>query len=378
VPHKEWIMKDCARVLLSLTALFVLCGAAFAKSPPAGLQLQLTPAGVFLLDAQGATLYFDGRDEGGAEPACDKQCAKEWTPVVADEKSTSGGEWSIVKGPGESKQWAYKNRRLYKYVKDTHPGARFGDGWDNIWQLAFVPVSTPPGIEVVSTVNGYMLVNSDGNILYTMRDGTDAKTCAEDCVLEWTPVTAPLIGFFSSPWSIVSKRGGEAQWAYQGKALYAGSVHHARTTETGLAADLALGWQAQILLPGRPKPSWVITQASDMGRILADQTGATLYAYEGELKGMMETACDAACLKENWKPVAATGNEKPVGDWSVIGADGGKFQWAHKGNPLYTYLKDEKPGNVRGDRFGTYAKHSYVKGSGWWRPLLASCVCAPP
>jgi predicted lipoprotein with Yx(FWY)xxD motif len=382
--RQEWSMHGCLRILLILLHLFVFSGLGFAKESdaikyaPAEVQTQQTPAGIFLKDAQGKALYFDGRDSGGAEPKCTSQCLKEWTAIAPGQKSKPAGDWAIVKSADGGQQWAYKKRRLYSYVKDTYPDARFGDGVDNIWRVAFIPAPTPPGIDVASTTNGYLLVNADGYVLYSADEGARPQTCADDCLIQWTPVLAPLVAAVSGPWSVVRQANGQPQWAYHGKALYAGSIHRDRITEASLTADLAMGWRAQILIPARPKPSWLTIQNSDMGPILANQNGATLYAFEGQMAGMMQMACNADCLRENWKPLEAAENEKPVGDWSVVKAEGARYQWAYKGDPLFIYLKDEMPGHVRGDRFGGFHKHRLVPGSGWWRPLLAACMCMPP
>ena len=39
------------------------------------------------------------------------------------------------------------------------------------------------------------------------------------------------------------------------------------------------------------------------------------------------------------------------GDWSVVTRDDGSKQWAYKGKPLYTWVKDQKAGRQDGRRF---------------------------
>ena len=39
----------------------------------------------------------------------------------------------------------------------------------------------------------------------------------------------------------------------------------------------------------------------------------------------------------------------PTGDYSVVPRDDGTKQWAYKGKPLYTWVKDSKPGDKTGD-----------------------------
>jgi predicted lipoprotein with Yx(FWY)xxD motif len=40
---------------------------------------------------------------------------------------------------------------------------------------------------------------------------------------------------------------------------------------------------------------------------------------------------------------------KANGDWSIVARDDGGKQWAYKGKPLYTWAKDQKPGDRTGD-----------------------------
>ena len=35
-----------------------------------------------------------------------------------------------------SKQWAYKGKPLYTWAKDTKPGDKTGDGFNNAWRVA--------------------------------------------------------------------------------------------------------------------------------------------------------------------------------------------------------------------------------------------------
>jgi predicted lipoprotein with Yx(FWY)xxD motif len=42
----------------------------------------------------------------------------------------------------------------------------------------------------------------------------------------------------------------------------------------------------------------------------------------------------------------------PTGDWSVIRRGDGTPQWAYKGRPLYTFIKDTKAGDTNGDGVG--------------------------
>lgn len=69
-----------------------------------------------------------------------------------------------------------------------------------------------------------------------------------------------------------------------------------------------------------------------------------LYVFDGEPLG--QSTCDAACSGV-WPIIAAVGNPKPVGDWTVVLRTDGRKQWAYKNKPVYTYFED-RPGDPHG------------------------------
>ncbi|MBV7484017.1 hypothetical protein [Bordetella sp. BOR01] len=80
--------------------------------------------------------------------------------------------------------------------------------------------------------------------------------------------------------------------------------------------------------------------------VLADQAGMTLYTFDNDSGG--KSACNGPCAKA-WPPLAASGDAKPQGDYTIITRDDGTKQWAYKGKPLYLFVKDTKPGDKQGD-----------------------------
>lgn len=82
------------------------------------------------------------------------------------------------------------------------------------------------------------------------------------------------------------------------------------------------------------------------GGMLVDAKGMTVYTYAKDSAG--KSACAGKCA-ENWPPVMAT-DAKATGDYSTITRDDGTKQLAYKGKPLYTFIKDKKPGDKTGDK----------------------------
>ncbi len=88
---------------------------------------------------------------------------------------------------------------------------------------------------------------------------------------------------------------------------------------------------------------------------LTNSAGMTLYTFDKDAAG--KSACNGPCAT-NWPPLMATGSPSPSGDWTLVTRDDGSKQWAYKGKPLYTWAKDQKPGDKTGDGFANNAWHT--------------------
>ncbi|WP_374369250.1 hypothetical protein [Dongia sp.] len=109
-------------------------------------------------------------------------------------------------------------------------------------------------------------------------------------------------------------------------------------------AVLSALFAATALAQGAP----VATGESAKGAILVDAKGMTLYTFDKDTTG--KSACNGECATA-WPPLLADANAAPAGDYSVITRDDGAKQWAYQGKPLYTWVKDMKPGDITGDNF---------------------------
>lgn len=121
--------------LLSLSALsaVALAAAAFAAEPAA---MAPTAKGGMFVDAKGMTLYTFDKDTPG-KSACNGPCAKNWPPLFVADGAKASGDWTIVVRDDGLKQWAYKGKPVYTWVKDTKPGDTTGDGFLNgAWHIA--------------------------------------------------------------------------------------------------------------------------------------------------------------------------------------------------------------------------------------------------
>jgi predicted lipoprotein with Yx(FWY)xxD motif len=101
------------------------------------------------------------------------------------------------------------------------------------------------------------------------------------------------------------------------------------------------------------------TSDSDLGRIVVDSRGRTVYVFDKDVAGSGTSACTGTCA-ENW-PAVTTDTAEPAvdgvsGDVGTIGRDDGTMQVTLGGLPLYTFAGDSDAGEVAGQG---------VQGS-WW------------
>ncbi len=84
--------------------------------------------------------------------------------------------------------------------------------------------------------------------------------------------------------------------------------------------------------------------------VLVDGAGMTLYTFDKDAVGSGKSVCNGPCAA-NWPPLKADAGASARGDWSVVVRDDGSSQWAYKGQPVYRWAKDQKPGDRTGDGF---------------------------
>lgn len=98
----------------------------------------------------------------------------------------------------------------------------------------------------------------------------------------------------------------------------------------------------------------VAVAETDLGEVLVDGDGFTLYLFTNDSEG--SSACTGGCAS-TWPPLTVDG-EPSAGDGvdaSLLGTitrDDGSTQVAYNGHPLYTYAPDEAPGDTTGQGVG--------------------------
>ena len=112
-----------------------------------------------------------------------------------------------------------------------------------------------------------------------------------------------------------------------------GSAATAATPKTSNAASATVG-----------------VSKSSLGTILVSSTGRTLYLFKGDAG--MHRACAGPCLAK-WPPLLTTGKPSAraglmASELGTITRSDGTRQVTYNGHPLYLFVKDHKPGDVKG------------------------------
>ena len=142
-------------------------------------------------------------------------------------------------------------------------------------------------------------------------------------------------------WSILTRDDGTLQWAFRGKPVHLFAKEGAPGTTFG---DSIRGpWHAA--MAPVPAPPEATLGRTLLGTVLTNQYGLTLYRRDGN------RSCDETC-SATWTPLAAPMAAVVHADWKPVIADNGVRQWSYKGDTLYTYSGDVRPGDTNGDGVG--------------------------
>jgi predicted lipoprotein with Yx(FWY)xxD motif len=147
-----------------------------------------------------------------------------------------------------------------------------------------------------------------------------------------------------------------------GLALIAAGCGSAGTTSassgTGYGAPAAAATTASA---APAQAGTVATRHTSLGDVLVNAQGRTLYLFEKD-QGMT-SACSGACASI-WPPLTATkavaGSGLSAAKLSVAKQPGGASDVTYAGHPLYTYVGDTKPGDVKGQGLNQFGAAWYV------------------
>jgi predicted lipoprotein with Yx(FWY)xxD motif len=124
-------------VILAAVAIVAITGCSTYGSGSSAAAPPTKVMDSVLTNSAGMTLYtFDKDAVGSGKSTCNGPCATNWPPLLAAADAKASGDYTIITRDDGAKQWAYKGKPLYLWIKDTKPGDRTGDGFNNAWRLA--------------------------------------------------------------------------------------------------------------------------------------------------------------------------------------------------------------------------------------------------
>ena len=111
---------------------------------------------------------------------------------------------------------------------------------------------------------------------------------------------------------------------------------------------IAQSWKALLVTAVLTLPTLALAAEPVMMKdgMMVDHKGMTVYTFDKDSGG--KSMCNGDCAK-NWPAMMAPAGAKAEGKFTPIKRDDGMMQWAYDGKPLYTFVKDEKPGEMKGD-----------------------------
>jgi predicted lipoprotein with Yx(FWY)xxD motif len=118
-----------------------------------------------------------------------------------------------------------------------------------------------------------------------------------------------------------------------------------------------------------------VANNSQLGNILVDSEGLTLYTFQKDVNG--KSMCFGSCA-QLWPPLTASGKASAgsganAGMLGTVKRSDGSTQVTYGGQPLYTYTADSSPGQITGNGIDTFgAVWNAVQPSGAKAPVSSS------
>ena len=164
------------------------------------------------------------------------------------------------------------------------------------------------------------------------------------CAQLWPPLLARTDAKPVGKWTLIPRKDGATQWAYDGQPVYTSALDRKPGDAFGGSSRIG-GFDGPVVRhpvgPPPDVPPGLAVHTVNRGRMLTTAEG-TWPVYYSEHDSPDRSNCDDECTK-TWKPVLAGEFAHPHGDWSVIKRAPGVFQWAFRKAPLYTYVFERHP-----------------------------------
>jgi predicted lipoprotein with Yx(FWY)xxD motif len=192
-----------------------------------------------------------------------------------------------------------------------------------------------------STNAGYMSPYPGG---LTLPDLAQRPSCTQ----AWPPALAPATAKPIGKWTLIGRKEGTKQWAYEGFALYTSVLDRSPGDVLGSDSYEHRGDDPAMRLPIQPPPDippGFTVETDRVGRMLLDSRKFSVYSADADSPN--KSVCDSECTK-TWQPLLAPELARPHGDWSIFERSPGVRQWSFRKKPLYRYVLDTYSASLQG------------------------------
>ena len=225
------------------------------------------------------------------------------------------------------------------------------------------PSEAAAGTSVATADNplGTILVDAEGKTLYVfVPDNAGAPTCYDDCATAWPPLLtegdpAAGDGVTATDLATTERTDGGTQVTFKGWPLYYFQGDQAAGDTNGQGLNevwWVVGPDGTMI--GAPAAGGtgaaIATAENDLGTILVDGEGKTLYVFVPDNAGAPTCYDDCATA---WPPLLTEGDPAPgegltAGDFATAERTDGGTQVTFKGWPLYYFQNDAAAGDTNG------------------------------
>ncbi|MBB4676036.1 hypothetical protein [Crossiella cryophila] len=227
-------------------------------------------------------------------------------------------------------------------------------------------VPAAAALNVSSTAQlGNIVTDANGKTLYRFDKDTakpSKSNCADKCLEAWPPALVegqPTVqGVDQALVGSLKRADGTEQLTLAGWPLYTfakdtgpGEMKGQNVQGTWFVAAPD-GKKAKAAAGGQNAAATLnVVASSDLGNIVTDVNGLTLYRFDKDTAKPSKSNCAAKCL-EAWPPALVTGSVRVQGvDEALVGSvkrPDGSEQLTLGGWPLYRFAQDTKAGDTKG------------------------------
>lgn len=219
-------------------------------------------------------------------------------------------------------------------------------------------------ISVASSDFGEALVEEDGRSVYMFvpdREENGTPTCYDDCAQAWPALEGPVNageGVDESLLGTVERTDGTMQATYNDLPLYYFSGDSAAGDVNGQGL-FDVWWLVDASgAPIEDPPTRISIGSTDLGDVLVDGAGMTLYMFVPDQEANGTPTCYDDCARM-WPPfeeaqsgVFLPGEGADESLFGTVARDDGTQQVTYNDLPLYRFADDKAAGDVNGQGLG--------------------------